>query len=66
MPGSRYAWHLPIMGALLFLISFLLYVYHTSEQNIQILGYLDFAIFFRFWDIQVLQNFSDFDGIGYN
>jgi hypothetical protein len=35
------------MGALLFLVNFLYSMYHTSGQNIQILGYLGFTKFFR-------------------
>ena len=36
------------MGSLFFLIIFCLFMYHTSEQNIQILGYMGFTKFFRF------------------
>ena len=35
------------MGALFFLSIFLYNMYHTSGQNIQILGYLGFIKFFR-------------------
>jgi hypothetical protein len=36
------------MGSLFFLIIFCLFMYHTSKQNIQILWYMGFTIFFRF------------------
>jgi len=35
------------MGALFFLIIFCLFMYHTSGQNIQILGVLGFIKIFR-------------------
>ena len=36
-----------VMGALFFCVYFLYSMYHTSGQNIQILGYLGFTNFFR-------------------
>lgn len=36
------------MGALFFCVHFICSMYHTSGQNIQILGYLGFTKFFRF------------------
>lgn len=36
------------MGSLFFCMYFLYNTYHTSEQNIQILGYIGFTKFFRF------------------
>jgi hypothetical protein len=35
------------MGSLSFLVFIFQYVYHTSGQNIQILGYLGFTKLFR-------------------